>query len=59
MTDDIRFAAGFFHLIERPEFSGKSFQPCLDFSPLKACVTVHVLLETGFQCFEEGRVLFP
>ena len=58
MTNNIRFTAGSFHFIERPQFFGIGFQLCLHFSPFKTFMAVHVFLKTGFQCSEQFFTLF-
>jgi hypothetical protein len=58
MTHHIRFAAGSFHFIERPQFFGTGFQPCPDPGPLKALMAVHAFLKPGFQCREKFFTLF-
>jgi len=50
MTNNIRFAAGSFHFIERPQFFRIRFQLCLNFKPFKTFMAVRVFLKTGFQC---------
>ena len=52
MTNNIRFTASSFHFIERPQFFSISFQLGLYVGPLKTFMTVHVFLETDFQCPE-------
>ena len=49
MTNNIRFTASPFHLLEGPQFFSISFQLCSDFSPFKTFMAVHVFLKTGFQ----------
>lgn len=53
MPDDVRLAAGGFHLVERPELGGTRFQLGLNLGPVDALVPLHILLEAGFQCVEK------
>ena len=58
MADYIRFTASPLHFMDRPQFLGTGFKPRLDFRPFEAFVTVHVLLESGFQYTEKLFTLF-
>jgi hypothetical protein len=53
MTDNIRFAAGSFHFIERPEFVRIGLQPRLYSGPFKAFVADFVVLEASSQYAEK------
>src|SRR5215471_2698256 len=58
MTDNIRFAAGALHFIQRPQFLRIRFQLLLDLGPVKTLVAINVFLKTRLQCFEEFFPLF-
>jgi len=49
VPDNVRFAAGLFHLIQRPQLLRVSFELCLYFSPRQIFMTVPVALEPGLQ----------
>ncbi len=48
VRDDVRFAAGLFHLVEGPELCGIGCQSGCYFVPSNAFVAVRVFLEAGF-----------
>jgi hypothetical protein len=58
VTHHIRFAAGPFHFIERPQLFSIGVQLCLDFSPLQTFMAVQIFLKTGFQRSEQFFPLF-
>src|SRR5690625_2776099 len=49
MSDNIRLTASSFHFIQRPQFFSMG-QLCLDISPFKTFMTVHIFLKTVFYC---------
>jgi hypothetical protein len=52
-SHDVRFAARLFHFVERPQLFGACFEPFVYFSPIKACVSLHVVLKARLQHFEK------
>ena len=53
MTNDIRFTAGSFHFIQRPELRGMGFELCQNFNPFQTMTAIHVFVKTGFQRSEQ------
>jgi hypothetical protein len=48
MPHYVRFTAGSFHFMERPQFSGMGFQPGLHLGPIQTFMAVQVFLKPGF-----------
>lgn len=57
IADDVRFAVGFFHFLERPQLFRPLFQPGLNGGPFQTFVTFHVFFEPIPQDRQEALTL--